>query len=355
MAPNNLWRFICESRNIIFKKAKYHFLTLSLFFVLPFSSSFFLSPTRSHPHLFNPYIPNTPHPPSTTNHQPHFLFFILHSLFALLLSLAGVITITYSVFHFFYAQHITLLTTIKSISTSFLPLLATTILSQFIIFSISIFYGLLLLLLIHGADLVHLTIPYSSLSPYVIGFFVALPLLLLLTYLIVNWTLVPVIVVVESCWGFEPLRRSARLIRGMKGIALSSFFLYGFFMVTVVLNCIALTAGSNETTRSWVLVVTNWVVIVTQSYFLAVFMLSNIGVNTVLYIHCKANHGENAEEFKKDCVSLDDAKLSNAEECEVDEGNERGGSISLNDLWVLGGDLGVDLLTFEEGSLWNYP
>ncbi|TKY58916.1 hypothetical protein E2542_SST15990 [Spatholobus suberectus] len=40
-------------------------------------------------------------------------------------------------------------------------------------------------------------------------------------------------------------------------------------------------------------------------------MLSYISVNTLLYIYCKANHGELAEEFEKDRVALllDDGKM----------------------------------------------
>lgn len=121
-----------------------------------------------------------------------------------------------------------------------------------------------------------------------------------------------VIVVVESCWGLEPLRRSARLIKGMKRVALSSFLFYGFFAGIIVGNYLLFTI-SNRDNDNWVIVVCKWGFIASQSCFLAPILLSNIAVNTVLYIYCKANHGELAEEFEKDSVSLllDDGKLSN--------------------------------------------
>ncbi|KAH7859720.1 hypothetical protein Vadar_004693 [Vaccinium darrowii] len=42
-----------------------------------------------------------------------------------------------------------------------------------------------------------------------------------LVYLRVNWALACVVVVVESKWGFEPLQRSAYLMRGMRLVSLS--------------------------------------------------------------------------------------------------------------------------------------
>ncbi|TKY58913.1 hypothetical protein E2542_SST15987 [Spatholobus suberectus] len=306
MAPKSLIDFISESQHII-NAHRRHFYTLSVIFLLPFSSFSILYPTLS-----NHFLTNTSHTHQQTT-NPSLVLSLLYSLFALVFSNCGVISITYSVFHFFYGQPVTLLSAIKSISTSFLPLLATTIVSQVIFFFISLIYGLLLVLLILGAELVHVTIPCSS--PYFIGFFVALPLLLVLIYLQVNWTLVSVVVVVESGWGLEPLRRSARLIRGMKGVALSSLFFYGFFTGISVSNYLFLTTRSNGINDSWVYVVFISVYFVSLSCFLAmVLMPSIIAVNTVLYIYCKANHGELAEEFEKDRVALllDDGKVSNA-------------------------------------------
>jgi len=73
------------------------------------------------------------------------------------------------------------------------------------------------------------------------------------------------------------------------------------------------TRGYHGSTESWVAAVLNWVVILFGSYFQAMLMLSQIAVTTVLYIYCKANNVEIAEEFGKDYVSLpfhDDGKIS---------------------------------------------
>ncbi|KAL9328817.1 hypothetical protein ACSQ67_003820 [Phaseolus vulgaris] len=300
MAPKkHLSDFISEAKLII-KAHLLHFNILSLTFFFPLFLSLFLSSTLSH--LFNYFFTNNSStllpPPQTTSPT----FSLLYSLLSLFFSNCGVITITYSVFHFFHDQPVNLLSTIKSIGTSFLPLLATTIVSQLIFFSISLFYGLLLLLLIHGAKLLHLPLlPYSS--PYIIGVFIALPLIVVQTYLEVNWTLVNAIVVVESCWGMEALRRSARLIKGMKGVALSSIFYYGFCAVILTWNIFFWTRGYNVSTESGFPAVLIWEMILLGSYFLSMITVSKIAVTTVLYIYCKTNV-EIAEDFGKDYGTL---------------------------------------------------
>lgn len=296
MAQNNFWHIFCESRNIL-KAHSRHLKTLFLIFLVPLSFSLLLSPTLSN--LFNYFYTNIiPYPynySSTTNpnYKHHSLFFhLVYSLFTFIFSNCGVISITYSVFHFFNDQSLNLnlkSTITKSISTSFLPLLATTIVSHVIIFFVSLLYALLSVLIIYGAIFFNVTTSYSSLY-YFIGFLIALPLLFFLIYLQVNWTLVPVIVILESCWGLEALKRSARLVRGMKRVALSSLFVYGFVEVIIVLDSLHATKGFNETSDGWVLVGNYWVVIiVSQSYLLAMCMVSKIAFNTVLYAYCKAN------------------------------------------------------------------
>ncbi|KAK7400880.1 hypothetical protein VNO78_12189 [Psophocarpus tetragonolobus] len=281
MATKNLFDLIYESQQIM-KAHLCHFYTLSLIFLFPISFSFYItSPTLFH----------------LSNHSLLQQQTLLYSLILYLFSSCGIITITYSVFHFFYGQKVNLLLALKSIPSSLLPLFATTIVSQLIFFLISLFNLLLLLLLSHLFKLVHITIPHSY-PPYTIAFFVALPLLLVLTYLQVNFSLVPVIVVVESCWGLEPLRRSARLIKGMKRVALSSLIFYGFCTMIFVLNLLFLS--TMRITENWF----NWVIIVLCSFLFAMIMLSNIVVSTLLYIYCKINYGEIAEEFGKDYVTL---------------------------------------------------
>lgn len=176
-------------------------------------------------------------------------------------------------------------------------------------------FGLLLFLVIQAIELVGIRIEYSS--PYFVGLsaVLLLALLFVLVYLQVNWTLVSVIVVVESRWGLEPLRRSAGLIKGMKGVALSSLLFFGFFAGILVWSSWMLMMGSDGTAtdlwNSWAFVVQ----IVVTSAFLTLLLLYNTAANTVLYMYCKAIHGELAldiaEEFAREYVSLpfDDEKF----------------------------------------------
>jgi len=104
------------------------------------------------------------------------------------------------------------------------------------------------------------------------------------TYLSVNLSLVNVIVVVESCWGFEPLRRSWKLVKGIKRLVLSFFYLFGFLQWILV----------------WIRGYT-WALIFVVSPILALLLLYNIVVYTVLYIYCKEKYAEVAEvEFGKE-------------------------------------------------------
>ncbi|XP_052727595.1 uncharacterized protein LOC128194974 [Vigna angularis] len=298
MTPKkSLLDFISEVKLIV-KPHSRHFHILNLIFLFPLSLFLLLSPTISN--LFHFFTKNSTSllPPQTINPT-----FLLYSLFLLLLSNCGIITIIYSVFHFSHHEPVNLLSAIKSISTSYLPLLATTIVSQLIFFFISFFYCLLLILLIHGAKLFHLTLlPHSS--PFIIGFLIVLPMIVVQTHLEVNWILANIIVVVESCWGMEPLRRSAKLIKGMKGVALSCILSYGFVGLIVMLNYLSLTKRHDGFTECWFDAVLKWMLILTGPYTHAFVMLFKIAVTTVLYIYCKANNVEIAEEVGKDYVSL---------------------------------------------------
>ncbi|KAI9111659.1 hypothetical protein K1719_017349 [Acacia pycnantha] len=314
----NLWAVLSESKRIINAHSR-HFLALSVIFLLPLSFSLIVYPTihrlltdsfSVNTHVF---LRHTVHfqaqspPPPPIDHNTLWLT-LLYSLFVFVLSLSAVGTITYSIFHGFYGRPVKFVSAIKSIITSFLPLLATVIVSQIIVSLITLIFGLLLFLVIRGIELLGIQIEYSS--PYFTGFsgVLLLALLLVLVYLQVNWTLVSVVVVVESSWGFEPLRRSTGLIKGMKGVALSSVLFFGFFAGILVWSSWILTMGSDTTANDmW----SNWAFvaqIVVTSTFLMLILLYNTAANTVLYMYCKAVHGELAleiaEEFAREYVSL---------------------------------------------------
>lgn len=145
-------------------------------------------------------------------------------------------------------------------------------------------------------------------SNYFMGFVVLLGVVVLvnLIWLQVNWSLGTVVVVVESKWGYEPLRRSRYLLNGMRGIALSMLLFYGLAIGFLVWGCSTSVENAGEASGwlSWAFVVQ----IVVSSGFMTLLMLHNVASNVVLYMYCRALQGELAleiaEEFAREYVSL---------------------------------------------------
>lgn len=145
-------------------------------------------------------------------------------------------------------------------------------------------------------------------SKYVMGFsiFIAIMVGLVLVWLQVNWSLGSVIVVVESKWGVEPLQRSYYLLSGMKGVALSMLLFYGLAIGFLVWGCSTSVANAGHASgwSRWAFVLQT----VVSSAFVTLLMLHNVAANVVLYMYCKALHGELAfeiaEEFATEYVSL---------------------------------------------------
>jgi hypothetical protein len=322
----NLFTVLSESKRILNAHSR-HFLALSVLFLLPLSFSLVVYPTLLHL-LTDPFPNNSQvllraHPFDYHHHHHHqeepifsnnHLLSLLYSLFVFAFSLLAVGSITFSVLHGFYGGPVKLISAIKSVLTSFFPLLLTVIIFQVIVCLISIAFGLLLLSVMRGMELLGLEVEYSS--PYFLTFsgVVLLALIMVLVYVQVNWTLVSVIVVVESKWGFEPLRRSASLVKGMRGVALSLLLFFGGLAGIVVWTGAVSAVGSDgagDGWKSWAFVVQ----IVVTSTSLMLLLLYYAAANTVLYMYCKAFHGELAaeiaEEFAREYVSLpfDDGKI----------------------------------------------
>lgn len=126
---------------------------------------------------------------------------------------------------------------------------------------------------------------------------------LVLVCLLVHWAMAFAIVVAESEWGFKALRRSANLVRGMKWASL--------WMLLIFLLCgwnfwppakMIFSGGSID----W----SGLTQTVLNSMCVTAFMLNYVSANTVLYIFCKALHGElgffeiGADEFGNKYISL---------------------------------------------------
>lgn len=149
---------------------------------------------------------------------------------------------------------------------------------------------------------INYTSNYSILLAAIVAIGFGSILLLFLT----NWGLAGVIVVAESKWGFEPLWRSTYLLKGVRSESLFIMLLSVMSIGIMVWSnsIIVLSFGSNW----W----TNWALVfqaAAASCYIVLIMLQYSVSNTVLYMYCKALHGELAaekavEEFSGEYVSL---------------------------------------------------
>ncbi|XP_028803670.1 uncharacterized protein LOC114758750 [Neltuma alba] len=306
------WGVITGAKRIINAHPR-HFLALSTFLILSLSFSL-IGYYTLHRLLLRFLVTTTDillwQSFQSNNINTNLLFFsLIYSFFVFLFSLCAIATITYSVFHGFYGQPIKFLTTIRSILTSFLPLLGAVVVSQVIVCLISLVFGGFSLLVFRGVELLGVQIEYSS--PYFIGFSAVflLAFLFVLVNLQVNWTLLSVIVVVEFNWGLTALKRSVDLIKGMKEVALSSLlFLVIFTGISVLANSVSSISSNNEG-KNWGLVVQ----IAVASALLVLLLLHKTASNAVLYVYCKVINGELAQEIAEELtyISLpfDDGKV----------------------------------------------
>lgn len=159
-----------------------------------------------------------------------------------------------------------------------------------------------------------LEMDYSS--PYFVALsvVVAIALVLVLLYLQVNWTLAGVVSVVEPRWGFDSLSRSANLIKGMRGVALSLMVFFGAFTALLAFCSSVSELGLDRATDGWRSLAFVMKIVATSTLLMLV-LLYHAAANTVLYMYCKAINGELAmeiaQEFASEYVSLpfDDGKV----------------------------------------------
>ncbi|KAJ8760978.1 hypothetical protein K2173_022016 [Erythroxylum novogranatense] len=318
--PLNLCTTLTESKRILNAHSR-HFLALSVLFLLPLSFSLTVYPTLqnliAHSSRHNPRILLSH---SAAFHETHvtsklILLALLFTLFTLALSLLAVGSIAYSVLHGFYGRPVKVASAIKSAFLCFFPLLITVLFVKLVVVGILLASGLVFFSTIKGFDFMGYPIQLSS--PVFVGVSAIMLFVLVvgLVYLQLNWGLVGVIVVVEGSWGIEPLKRSSYLVKGMKRVSLVLLLFFGFFAGVLLWaaseNLEAAGIGTNYERLSWGLVPQ----IVVASTLLTLLFLYNIASYTILYMYCKAVHGELAleiaEEFAREYVSLpfDDGKV----------------------------------------------
>ncbi|KAF8399535.1 hypothetical protein HHK36_015402 [Tetracentron sinense] len=302
-----------ESKKIVNAHSRL-FLALSVLFLLPLSFSLIAFPTLQHA-VMESDTDQTEILLSYTNHQRIGIRTIVLSLIYFLtiftLSLCATGTITYSVFHGFFGRPVKLASAIKSLSNSLLRLFVTVFCAQIIVLAVSVLIRLLVYLVIEWIGFLGFQV---SAVVYGIGLGVWG---LGLVYLQVNWALACVVVVVESSWGLEALRRSAYLVRGMRGVAVSLLLFFGSVTGIMLWSYSGSFMGLGGVGNGWkedlIFVVGN----VAASALVNLMLLHSVAANTVLYMYCKALHGELAgeiaDEFAQEYVSLpfDEEKVPN--------------------------------------------
>ncbi|KAG6759913.1 hypothetical protein POTOM_036409 [Populus tomentosa] len=233
------------------------------------------------------------------------------------LELVNQTPMTSDVIHGFYGRPVKLCSSIKSSLTSFLPLLITNSFAEVIFLGVVLLFALFFFVVMNGIQLLGFEVNVSSPSFQVFCLILGVFLVLVLFYLQLSWVLAQVIVVAESIWGLEPLKRSNFLIKETKGVALSLFlflaFFPGLFVIAISFPWGDLDIGNIDSAWNiWPFVVR----IVMPSALQTMLFLYNIAAFTVIYMDCTAVHGELvwgviAEEFAGDYVSLpfDDGKI----------------------------------------------
>ncbi|KAL5722983.1 hypothetical protein ACHQM5_006436 [Ranunculus cassubicifolius] len=300
----NFFNILSESNNLT-KSHSRHFLALSVLFILPFSFSLTSFPLLQTLILTSPHIPQ-----SKTLIQFHLssnqipptlkpiIFYIIYALTLLTLYLCATSTITYSIYHGFYGRPVKLVFAIKSLFNSLIRLFVTLFCALIIVLLCGISVGLIEFGVISGIEFLGFEIEYSSIYGECFKWFDHVMLGLGLLWLCVNWVLAPVIVVVEQSWGLEPLRRSVYLVKGMRGVVVCLMLYFGLMLWLPVFGSWDTSPGSGVSV----------VKIVCASALLMFFLPHSLTANAILYMNCKALHGELAgeivEEFAREYVTL---------------------------------------------------
>ncbi|EOA24337.1 hypothetical protein CARUB_v10017574mg [Capsella rubella] len=325
--PVNLWVVLSESKRIINAHSR-HFLALSVIFLLPLCFSVTVYPSvfrlitdqssASHNSVsLLRGLHNNNDDGDDIDTKTTVLLLIAYIVVVTVFNLLAIGSIAYSVFQGFYGRPVKLISAVKSSFASFLPLLATLTSSNFIVFGVFLILGILAFLFTKLIQIIP-GLEFDYASPYFQAFTMVVTVIsiAITIKLYVDWILAWVIVVVEAAWGLAPLKRSKSLVKGMKGVSLSIIV---FFATTeLVLVWISTVAASAQLDDDGGKLWTNAffvLQIVITSAFLTLLTLYNLAATTVMYMYCKAVHGELAweiaEEFAREYVSLpfDDGKV----------------------------------------------
>ncbi|KAL6905920.1 hypothetical protein ACP4OV_003521 [Aristida adscensionis] len=106
------------------------------------------------------------------------------------------------------------------------------------------------------------------------------------------WSLAAAAAVVESAAGLAPLRRSCALLAGARLAALSAFLVFAAGAAITLWGFGGVAAETYDVTAGWAGMAPVVVKAVAGTALLALIMLYGMVANVVLYMHCRALHGE---------------------------------------------------------------
>lgn len=305
--PDMLAGVILESRRVVAAHTR-HFLALSVLFLLPLSSLLVAAPSILFPSAAAAIsFSSSPSPALLRFHHHHRRpsapgVVALYSSAAFLLLLSASAAVSSSVHRGFYGRPVKLLPALRSLPAPLARLLLTLAAALLPLTALALLLASLLILSLKALAVLRLPPSFSSFA-YLL--FVAVAILSLII-LQLNWSLAGVIATLESCWGFAPLRRSVDLIKGMR---LASLCLHLFFATAIGLTLSGFSlVKSGRPEGGWREVVPVVARTVFGSGITAVLLLCWMVTGAVLYMYCKALHGELAgeiaEEFSSEYVFL---------------------------------------------------
>ncbi|EYU28809.1 hypothetical protein ABFS82_12G097000 [Erythranthe guttata] len=283
----NLWRLISESSHIIGAQPR-HFSALSVLFLLPISIS-----TLIYQFLLRPDSIRSGYGRSQLHIQ------ITYLIFATVFGLCGSASITYSTVRGFYGKRVTLTSSLKSIMVSFYLLLSTKLVAQIIVALVIFGFGVSMVLAYNGLLLLGLEMDYDSLYFLIFVILIAALVVAAMIYVEVGWCLTTAVVVVESRWGFAPLKRSWHLVKGMRWVAFSKVVVFlilgGLLSMWYTIVVAKSGGGGGNGWKSWGFCLQA----IVCANILTVFLLYSVTATAVLFIHCRALHGEDMAAFHK--------------------------------------------------------
>ncbi|XP_047963154.1 uncharacterized protein LOC125207731 [Salvia hispanica] len=274
----SLRRVLSDTARIISSNSL-HFTTLSLLLIFPIPLFNII-----HTLLQDPSPSPSPSPFNSSQYQygqlpslnkSQLLYFLLFLIF----NLFSISSVTHSTFHAFHRNPIKISSSLKSILSTFLPLLATKLAYFVIIVAISIAFGFCIGVVYFGMNTLLGLEMGPTTKPFIIFMAVAMILFVVLyVYLWVEWCLMDAVVVVESKYGFAALKRSSTLVKGMRRVAF------------VIIALPAVMQGI----ISWRFSALGGVALQMVDYAVLSTALTLFGLaaNTVLLIHCQAVNGE---------------------------------------------------------------